>query len=370
MKTIGLCLIVKDESHVIGRCLDSVKRLIDYVLIVDTGSTDNTIEVIEHWLKTNNLPGQVIFEPWQNFAYNRTFALSKLREIDWIDYALMIDADETLHFNEDFDVNIFKSQITYDVYNITTNMWGNLYERPQITTNKKECQYVGVVHEFLSLSNLSVSSVSGFENRPVQDSARNKTGNKFLKDIELLEDAISKEEEGSWLKSRYTFYLAQSYKDTGQLEKSLENYLKRAEMGYWGEEIYVSLHNAGNIMRDLGKPAETVLQTYMRAVETNPNRGESLHSYIYYCRINSLHEQGYIVGKHAINLTTPSGVLFNETWVYEWGILDEFSIVAFWSKHYQEAKEACEKILSKDSVPAHIKNRVQQNWQYSVDRMV
>ena len=196
MKTIGLCLIVKDESHVIKRCLDSVKRLIDYVLIVDTGSTDNTVEVIEEWLKSNNIPGQVLSESWQNFAYNRTFALSKLREIEWVDYALMIDADETLSFNEDFDLLGFKQEMTYDVYNITTNMWGNLYERPQITTNKKVCEYVGVVHEFLSLSNLSTSSVSGFENRPIQDSARNKSGNKFLKDIELLEDAISKEEEG------------------------------------------------------------------------------------------------------------------------------------------------------------------------------
>ena len=369
MKTIGLCLIVKDESHVIKRCLDSVKRLIDYVLIVDTGSTDNTVEVIEEWIKSNNMPGQVLSESWQNFAHNRTFALSKLRELEWIDYALMIDADETLFFNEDFDLLSFKQEMTSDVYNITTNMWGNLYERPQITTNKKVCEYVGVVHEFLSLSNLSSSSVSGFENRPVQDSARNRSGNKFLKDIELLEDAISKEEEGSWLKSRYTFYLAQSYRDTGNIEKALENYLKRADMGYWSEEVYVSLHQSGNIMRDLGRPQEQVLHTYMRAVETNPFRGEALYGYLYYCRLNALHQQGFIVGKHAITINQPSGVLFNETWVYEWGILDEFSIVAFWSKHYQESKESCEKILSNPSTPDHIRNRVQQNWQYSVDRL-
>jgi glycosyltransferase involved in cell wall biosynthesis len=50
MKTISLCMIVKNESHVIERCLNSVKPLLDYVLIVDTGSTDNTIEVIYNWL--------------------------------------------------------------------------------------------------------------------------------------------------------------------------------------------------------------------------------------------------------------------------------------------------------------------------------
>jgi len=369
MKTIGLCLIVKNESHVIKRCLDSVKRLIDYVLIVDTGSDDNTIEVINGWLVENNMPGEVILESWQNFAYNRTFALSRLKEVESIDYALMIDADETLSFEEIFDVNYFKSNMTFDVYNVRTNMWGNYYERPQITTNKKVCEYVGVVHEFLSLTNLSVSSVSGFENIPIQDSARNKSGNKFLKDIELLEDAISKESDGSWLKSRYTFYLAQSYRDSGNIEKALENYLKRADMGYWGEEIYVSLHQSGNIMRDLGYPREQVLQTYMRAVEVNPRRGESLYGYLYYCRMNALHNQGFIVGKHAITLDMPSGCLFTESWVYDYGILDEFSIIAFWSGNYKESKECCERILNKNGIPDNIKNRVQQNLQYSIERM-
>ena len=369
MKTIGLCLIVKNESHVIKRCLDSVKRLIDYVLIVDTGSDDNTIEVINEWLSDNSMSGEVISEPWQNFAYNRSFALTKLREKEFIDYALMIDADEVLHFEESFDFDNFKSNLTFDVYNVKTNMWGNYYERPQITTNKKVCEYLGVVHEFLSLGGLSVSSTSGFENRPIQDSARNKSGNKFLKDIELLEEAISKEKDGNWLKARYTFYLAQSYRDSGNPNKALENYLKRSEMGYWTEEVYISLHQSGNIMRDLSYPKEQVLQTYIRAQESNPKRGEALYAYLYYCRMNALHQQGYIIGKHAIGLEMPSGCLFTESWVYDYGILDEFSIIAFWSGNYKDSKEACERILSKDNIPEHIRNRVQQNLQYSIDRI-
>jgi glycosyltransferase involved in cell wall biosynthesis len=349
--------------------LDSVKRLIDYVSIVDTGSDDNTIEVIENWLSENNLPGQVISEPWQNFAYNRTFALSKLREIEWVDYALMIDADETLSFEESFNVQDFKSNLSNDVYNVTTNIWGNLYHRPQISTNKKPCEYVGVVHEFLSLSNLSVGEVKGFENRPVQDSARNKGGNKFLKDIELLEEGISKESDGSWLKSRYTFYLAQSYRDSGNPTKALENYLKRAEMGFWEEEIYFSLYQAGNLMKDLSYPRDQVLQTYMRAQEINPRRAEALYGFLHYCRINALHQQGFIVGKHAITLQSPSGALFSESWVYDYGILDEFSIIAFWSGNYNESKLTCEKLIYSQKLPEHYKGRIQQNLQYAIDRL-
>ena len=86
MKTISLCMIVKNESHIIERCLNSVKPLIDYVLIIDTGSTDNTIEVIKNWLIINNIPGDVLVEPWINFAHNRSFALNELSKKDFIDY--------------------------------------------------------------------------------------------------------------------------------------------------------------------------------------------------------------------------------------------------------------------------------------------
>ena len=79
-KKIGLCMIVKNESKIIERCLNSVKPLIDYVCIVDTGSTDDTIDVINNWMKSNDIEGKVIFEPWKNFAYNRSFAMEKIRE--------------------------------------------------------------------------------------------------------------------------------------------------------------------------------------------------------------------------------------------------------------------------------------------------
>ena len=50
VRTIGLCMIVKNEAHVILRCLDSVRPLVDYVLIEDTGSTDGTQQIVMDWL--------------------------------------------------------------------------------------------------------------------------------------------------------------------------------------------------------------------------------------------------------------------------------------------------------------------------------
>ncbi len=70
--TIGLCMIVKNETAVIESCLDSLRSLVDYELIEDTGSTGGTRQFIRAWLARNNMPGEVIEEPWRDFADNRS----------------------------------------------------------------------------------------------------------------------------------------------------------------------------------------------------------------------------------------------------------------------------------------------------------
>ena len=59
--------IVKDESHVIVRCLDSIINIATSYLICDTGSTDNTSELITDYMKNKNVPGQVIHKKWKNY---------------------------------------------------------------------------------------------------------------------------------------------------------------------------------------------------------------------------------------------------------------------------------------------------------------
>ncbi|MEN9654269.1 MAG: hypothetical protein RL235_381, partial [Chlamydiota bacterium] len=71
--TICLNMIVKDESRVILRCLESVRPLIDSWVIVDTGSTDTTKQIITEYL--SNIPGELHERAWQNFAASRNEAL-------------------------------------------------------------------------------------------------------------------------------------------------------------------------------------------------------------------------------------------------------------------------------------------------------
>jgi len=59
MKTVGLCMIVKNEAQTILRALDSVRTFVDYVLVEDTGSTDGTQTIIRDYLRAHGLPGEV-----------------------------------------------------------------------------------------------------------------------------------------------------------------------------------------------------------------------------------------------------------------------------------------------------------------------
>ena len=78
---MNLCLamIVRDEEAVIERALASARAIgIDQWVIVDTGSTDRTPELIEAVLK--GIPGKLHRRPWVNFGHNRTELLDLVRE--------------------------------------------------------------------------------------------------------------------------------------------------------------------------------------------------------------------------------------------------------------------------------------------------
>ena len=161
-KTIGLCMIVKNETNVIRRCLESALPLVDYILVVDTGSTDGTQQMIRDFLAEHKVEGAVIDEPWRDFAYNRSFALARLREVKSVDYAMIIDADDTLELDAGFDPRAFKAQLTHDLYDVPVRHGGIAHHRPQLFSNRLPFSFKGVLHEYLEAppGNLSRETVN------------------------------------------------------------------------------------------------------------------------------------------------------------------------------------------------------------------
>ena len=341
IKTIGLCMIVKNETKVIRQCLTSALPLVDYILVVDTGSEDGTQQMIRDFLAENHVRGLVIDEPWRDFSYNRSFALTRLREMEDIDYALIIDADDLLVLDGGFDPLAFKTRMEHDLYDLKISHGNIFFFRPQLCLNRLAFSFKGVLHEYLEAptGDLSRATASGFRIQTSRGGARSQNPRKYQDDAALLERALATEND-PFLISRYTFYLAQSYRDSGDSKKAIEQYLRRAELGFWNEEIYISLYQAARLQAGAGLPVDEVLSTYQRAIDTVPHRAEAIHGASLLCRNAGRNREGYEIAKRGLGLTVPANGLFVEPWIYNYGLLDEFALNAYWAGHYRESLDA------------------------------
>ena len=110
-KTICLNMIVKNESAIIRDTLENITSHIslDYYVISDTGSEDNTVEIIKQFFNEKGIDGEIFHDKWENFAHNRNLALQHAE--GKTDYVLIFDADD--RFEGDF---ILPEELSADRY--------------------------------------------------------------------------------------------------------------------------------------------------------------------------------------------------------------------------------------------------------------
>jgi glycosyltransferase involved in cell wall biosynthesis len=264
-QTICLNMIVKNEAEVIRRCLDSVSAIIDYWVIVDTGSTDNTQQIIREHLK--NVPGELHERPWQNFAHNRSEALVLTRGHG--DYVFVIDADEILVREPGFEL----PHLTCDSYNVQVRYGGCTYQRRQLVSNALPWRYEGVLHEYMTCEQArSEQMLTGVYTVPFHDGARARNPSTYRHDALVLEKALLDEPQNT----RYVFYLAQSYRDAGDNELALRHYKRRIEMGGWRDEVWYALYQVAQIRERMEHPWPEVLDSYLAAWQYQPDRAGPL----------------------------------------------------------------------------------------------
>ena len=360
-QTVCLNMIVKNEAHVIRRCLDSVRPIIDCWVIVDTGSTDGTQDIIREHLR--DLPGNLYERPWRDFAHNRSEALVLARGRS--DYTLIIDADDVMEIAPDIALPMLDA----DSYTIEIIDVGTIYARPQLVKDALPWRYEGVLHEYLTCDVADSSErLYGIRLQRNHDGARRKDPQTYRHDAEVLEAALQTE-SNPFLRARYRFYLAQSYRDCHEWERALVHYLARSKLGFWQEEVFISLYSAAQIMEQLGRPDREIIDVYLRAAESLPTRAEALHGASRLCRQKGFHAEGYDIAKRGLSIPMPSDALFVEPWIYETGLLDEFSVNAYWSGHYSDCLDASLKLLAVEKSLGPDMHRVVANARFASEKM-
>ncbi|HEY3875565.1 MAG TPA: glycosyltransferase, partial [Candidatus Kapabacteria bacterium] len=217
---ICLTMIVKNEAHCIARAIRSARPFIASYSISDTGSTDNTMDIIREELK--DTPGVLSQDEWVDFATNRNIALSHATGT----HCFVLDADEVLHgpllISEEFDA-----------YQIQMNEGSDLrYWSTRVHRNDGKWKWEGVVHETLHrdddpvVAQLSLPRIT-----TPHDGARDKAGNKFEELLAIYEAMTNPT-------PRDIFYHAQTLRVAERIPEAIKKFSLRAKLGGWAEEVY------------------------------------------------------------------------------------------------------------------------------------
>jgi len=283
-KRLCLNMIVKNESTVIIETLTNLLEHIDidYWVISDTGSTDNTQQIIKDFFYAKCIPGELFNDEWQDFGYNRSKALD--HAYGKTDYLLVFDADDriegklVLPFSTIPSHNHNHNQPFLDAYMLKIGL-GFEYVRPLLLNNKKKWEFKGVLHEYLS--NLEpVSSFGKIEGDYFiisgRSGNRSKNPTKYYDDAVILENAYKKEMllPNQGLSGRYAFYCGRSYKDAGKQywDKAIEWYklLLKREL-HWNQERFYAALEIGIMYKDQNN-MENAITYLLKTVEIDSER--------------------------------------------------------------------------------------------------
>lgn len=356
--TICLGMIVKDEAPVIRRCLESVLPFIDAWVVADTGSTDDTRELVREALADR--PGTLIERPWVDFAHNRNEVLDAAR--GRAAYTFVIDADEVLSADPGF----VRPALTADSHDIEVEYGSTRYHRKQFVRNALPWRYKGVLHEYLTCPTARTSSfLAGIKTVVSHDGARARDPLTYRRDALLLERALLDDPDDA----RNVFYLAQSYRDAGDLDLAIRHYRRRATMGGWEDEVWYSLHQVAVLRERRGDPWPEVMADHLAAFQHSPHRAEPLyHVAMHYQRAREF-ATAQIFFRQALRIPAPASTrLFVWRPLYDYLLEMEHGVSLYYTDDHAEAVAVADRLLERGGMPEAVAAQVARNRDLSLAR--
>jgi tetratricopeptide (TPR) repeat protein len=349
-QTLCLCMIVKNESLVIERCLEAVRPLVDYWVISDTGSTDGTQDLIRKVL--DGVPGELHEDPWVDFGHNRTRNIQHAQ--GKADYLLTLDADHVLRQDAPLP------RLTAGSYMLRYDAPGTQHRFKHLMRGDRLWRYEGVTHEYPCTDGPDVQE--NLDALVIEDQADGGCrSDKFERDARLLRREFERDPDNP----RTVFYLANTERDLGHAEEAVALYEQRARMGGWGEEVYCSLLEAGILRAEQTDDWPGAMDAFSRAWDGRPQRLEACYELVSRLRVAGRYRTAHALLGDVVGSPEPDDLLFTKPWVYRWGLLFEFSITAYWVGEFAASVEACDRLLALPDLPASIRRQTMTNREFA-----
>ncbi len=303
MVSISLCMIVRDEEKNLANCLDSIHDLVDEIIIVDTGSIDNTKEIAGQYTS------HIYDFTWiDDFAAARNYSFSKASK----DFILWLDADDVIMSPDRETFKLLKEDLTLEFdavimkYILRTDEDGhniNSAYRERLVKSANNYQWHDPVHEYLDFDGVILHTEIAV--------THTKTASSGPRNIKLLEKIMTNPGE---VHPRYLFYYAQELQLLGYVDEAIANYLKFLDRPGDATSHYVeSCIRLATIYMERNQKKEA-LRVLIRSFEYEPLRAEVLCLIGQYYR-ESLDDYATAVRWLELALVMPKPKV---TWEFTW----------------------------------------------------
>lgn len=293
-KILAAAIMMKNESARITVTLESIKGICDKVIIYDTGSKDESVNIVKKWCDENKIQLHLLEGEFEDFSKSR----NKLLEFcdDKADYLLLLDSNEELKEGQ----NLRKYVDTYDGQQIgwhSRQVWSTAssvdqYYNIKFIKTRHGFRYHQSVHEYI----MSQEAVDNpelldratffflFQDRRYDD---DKSKHRFIRDREMLyKEHLEKPDD-----ARVLFYLGQTVMCMGQYHLAYRYYNQRTKINVFPEEIYHSYYHMARISQVLGHDWSESLILYLKAFEYTKRVEPLLRIAEYYTKLGELNEQ-------------------------------------------------------------------------------
>lgn len=351
-----LCLnmIVRNESAILERCLLSVLPHIDCYVICDTGSSDDTVAIVERVF--SQLPGEVHHTVFENFGQARNEALHRARSSPLeFDYILLIDADMELKV-EDLE---FRRELTHAAYLLRQKAAEISYDNFRLLARRAQASYQGSTHEYLAIEGETsrLGSISMLDHACGSSRAF-----KSERDLRLLTDAVRVDPKDV----RSLFYLAQTLREAGRYYEAISAYERRVSLGGWPEEVWYSRFMIAYCQKGSGDIA-SFISSCLEAYQLRPTRAEPLYALAKHYREAGLNELCCLFSESGLAIPLPDDALFIEDEVYRTGLRYEMGVSGFYStcpRRRALARRYTRELAVERDLRAGWRESARANWRY------
>ncbi len=329
---VCLCMMVRNESRVIRRALDSIASEIDGWSITDTGSTDGTQDIIREYFEARGIPGVLHQSTFVDFGASRTETIENAQALalaNDMSYLILLDGDEVYEIRDpDWKRSLDGSPylILYD----DALSYRALYLVPAAVG----WQFIGRTHEYLEATEPAPAKRQ-FDSIVLHDHGDGGSkSDKFTRDVRLLELTLSENEadERAW------FYLAESLLNGNiDVERALRAYTRRSTMGGFEEESWYAAYRRGHCIERLGNASVDpwpAIVAYLQAWERRPWRAEPLTEIVRLSAERGLFLLGTAIGEYALQHVIQrserkADILFVSRPMHGYQLLDWLSLCAY-----------------------------------------